>query len=351
MRRPLTRISPSGRRSGLTLLEVILGLAVMAFVLGVATLYLHRQASTMSSSTRDSGMMHRAEIMLDEIADDLRFAKGDVPTAWLTEDLNAGASAFLELDTTLPFPDSGTLLLQPGSPQVERIDYAAIDPGSGRLLMLGRGSACTTEGDHPAGTAVLWAPAATAIDDQDAPDAAFFDGASQELLGDVFFRGDGSGFAFRVPVDPAGGQDYFDASGEIQWGAVVDGAGTPDGRACFRFTPVAKIEESARGADLNGDGDEDDTFDLGQISKRVWDSNAGGASGFEVALCPPMVLQEVCRWGADLDADGLDDPIFLWEPASSRLRIRLFLLDAGRDGAPVVRTSEVSYFLRNGVDQ
>ena len=335
----------------MTLIEVILGLSVMAFVMGVATLYLHRQASTLTRVTRDSNLMQRAEIMLDEIASDLRYARGDVPQAWLTSDLGSADVVALELDSTAPFPDSGTLLLQPGTAQVERLSYAALDPGALRLSTLTRGAQCTTGNPHPSGTAVLWAPAATAIDDQVAPDPSFFEGISRELTGDVFFRGDGTGFAYRVPIDPTGGNDYLDASGEIQWGVSVDGAPTLDGRACFVFEPVATIQEAARGADLNGDGDQNDTFDLGQVRKRVWDAAVGGASGIEVSLCPPMVLQETCNWGGDLDDDGFAAPIFLWEPETARLRIRLFLLDAGRDGVPRVRVSEVSHFLRNGVDQ
>lgn len=335
----------------MTLLEVILGLSVMAFVLGVATLYLHRQALTLTSVTRDTHLVQRAQVMMDEIAQDLRFARGDEPTAWLTDDLTVDEAAALRLDSTLPFPEGGTLLLQPGTIDEERIAFEALDPGTNRLLTLQRGSRCSTAAVHPAGTPVTWAASATAIDDQVAPAAEFYDGRSQELFGPVFYRGDGSGFAFRLPVDPAGGEDYFDAAGEIQWGAQVDGAPSLTGRACFSFTPVAVVRENARGVDLNGDGDLADTFDLGQITRQVWDGTLGGASGSTVAICPPMILQETCNWGGDLDGDGFEDPIFLWEPSSSRLRIRLFLLDAGDKGLPLVRTSEVAFFLRNGIDQ
>ena len=334
----------------MTLLEVTLALSALAFILGVATLYLHQQAGALTTVTRDSSLMHRAEVMLDSIGNDLRFARGDVPQGWLTFGLAAADSGFLELDSTLPFPDRGTLLLEPGTPEVERIGYGFLDPGNKRLGALIRGEQCTTAGSHPAGVPVLWAAAGTAIEDQTTLDPSFFDGISQELTGPVLYRGDGTGFCYRLPVDPSGGEDYFDDAGDVQWGVDVDGVVTLDGRACFYFSPVAVIQEAARGADLNGDGDQVDSFDLGQIMKRVWNSSLGSTSGFDVALCPPMILQEVCNWGSDLDGDASNDPIFLWEPKTSRLRIRLFLLDGSRNGTPVVRTSEVSYFLRNGAD-
>jgi len=341
---------PRSKREGWTLIEVIIALTMMAMILGVATMYLHNQANALATVSRDTSLMQRTSAMLDVVAQDLRFACGSVPQAWLTQDLLDSDEGFIELDTTRSFPDRGTLLIEPGTPQEERITYLTLNPAQDRLELLGRGELCTAAHTHWAGTAVLWAPSATAIQDQVAPNPDFFDGISLELAGQVFYRGDGSGFAYRVPVDPTGGEDYFDDDGAIQWGAIVDGIATLDGYACLHFEPVAQVLEATRNADLNGDGDLSDSFDLGQIRKHVWMATGGGGSQ-NVALCPPMVLQETCAYGRDLNGDGFDDPIFLWEPDTSRLRIRLFVLDGNRDRSTVVRMTETSYFLRNGLDQ
>ncbi len=338
------------KRAGWSLIEVMIAMTLLAVILGVAAMYLHHQASSLVSISRKTAFMQRASIMLDNVAQELRFARGDVPRAWLTQDLAVDEEGFIMLDTTMPFPARGTLLLEPGTAQEERIAYETLDPALERLGTLGRGALCTAPSSHLAGTPVLWALSATAIQDQVAPDPSFFDGIAREMTGQVFYRGDGTGFTYRIPVDPTGGENYFDDDGAIQWGAIVGGNADTDGRACFYFAPVAQVQEAARNVDLNQDGDLVDSFDLGQIRKQVWSATGVGGTTTDVALCPPMVLQEVCAYGADLDNDGFDDPIFLWEPDSSRLRIRLFILDGNANQSSLTRMTEVSFFLRNGLD-
>ena len=48
-----------------------------------------------------------------------------------------------------------------------------------------------------------------------------------------------------------------------------------------------------------------------------------------------------------MDGDGFEDPIFLWDPATRELRVRLFILGMSVDEVPIVRRVEAAQFLRN----
>jgi hypothetical protein len=59
------------------------------------------------------------------------------------------------------------------------------------------------------------------------------------------------------------------------------------------------------------------------------------------------VLQERCNRGGDLDGDGFDDPLFLWDPMARRLHVRIFVLGNGVEEMPLVRRVESVIYLRN----
>ena len=99
--------------------------------------------------------------------------------------------------------------------------------------------------------------------------------------------------------------------------------------------------------DLNGDGDRTDTFELGQIRARAWDTANPAVPASDIGLGPPVILQELCAHGRDLDGDGYDDPIFLWNPAEGRLHVRLFVLGRSKGEVPAVRKVETTIYLRN----
>ncbi|MEZ6020169.1 MAG: hypothetical protein R3F17_08725 [Planctomycetota bacterium] len=100
--------------------------------------------------------------------------------------------------------------------------------------------------------------------------------------------------------------------------------------------------------DLNLDGDTADTFDVGQIMLLRWDAMANGAADTEVALCPPIVLQEVCNYGADLNNDGFEDPMFLWDPTDGSLRVQLFIVSGTHNGRAQLSRTATTIYLRNG---
>ena len=339
------------KTTGLTLVEVMIATAIFAILMVAATVNVHRDSEALGSLARRSALEIKADVMIDQIERRLEFAQGGTGQAWLQANVTAGDTDELVVDTTAGFPDQGILLLQPGTNNEERIGYLSFETAPISFTALARGQQCTVNSDHADGTLVRWADMAVVLDDQINPPVSFYDGVSQELIGQLFYRGDGTGFSFRVPTDPTGNMDFFDDAGDVQWGATVEGVDTLDGWSCLRFQPVAQITEAARGADFNADGDREDTFDLGRIVLRSWVTNDPSLPATEISLCPPMVLQEQCSWGSDLDNDGFQDPIFLWDPASGRLRLRLFLLTSNQRDIPEVRLVERAMFLRNGAQQ
>lgn len=337
----------TGTNGGMTLMDLTIGLAVVSVLMFAITVAIQREARSLMTVTRRTDTERRARVMLDRIESELEFAQAANPRARLTGDLGAGTGGPASVDTVAGFPDVGTLLIDAGEIDEERLDYALVEDAPARFSLLTRGVRCSGGASHDEGEQVLWSALARHIDDQTAPPAAQFDGVSQEFSGQVFFRGEGTGFSYRAPIDFDGDGDLYDGD-EISWGSVVQGVPTPNGWSAILFEPVAVVNEADRDFDLNGDGDRVDVFDLGRIRMRAWDpTNPGPVS--DIALCSPMVLQEQCNWGGDLDADGFADPMFLWDPLTGRIRIRLFLLTGADNDRPQLRTIETVTFLRNGL--
>ena len=185
-------------------------------------------------------------------------------------------------------------------------------------------------------------PSAAQVD----PPHEQWDGVARELEGPTYFRGDGTGFVFQVPTDPSGGHAFL-LDGQARWGATILGAAVPDGWSALDFEATHTLAESEAQSDLNADGDRDDLFDVGKLHLRAWDPAHPEAPAQDVGLGPEVVLQEHCNWGADLDGDGFDDPIFLWSAAARRLHVRLFCVCQAGGGKYLVRRSETTVFLRN----
>ena len=335
-------------RTGLTLLEVVIATAIFTVLMVTATLNVNRDARALRSLARKTSLEMKADVMINRIESELEFAQAATVQAWLQAELTAGETRTISVDTVLGFPDQGTLLFEPGTVREERIRYESFGLAPNAFETLSRQQRCSLSSPHANGTLVRWSDSAIVLEDQINPPAAFYDGASQELLGLLFFRGDGTGFSYRVPTDPTGNMNFFDAAGAVTWGATVQGQPLLAGWSSLVFVPVAVVSEATRGFDLNGDGDQIDTFDLGRISMRAWDTSNPNTAATQIGLCPPMVLQEQCNWGSDLDNDGFQDPIFLWDPRSGRLRVRIFLLTSTELEVPEVRLIERAMFLRNG---
>ena len=340
-------IAWTGRR-GLTLVELTVSVLLIALVMGAVTMALDRDTRGLAQMTRKSFVEEQLAIAADRIEQELRYAIAFEPQTLLDGDAGAGDTASLAVLDNEGFPDGGALLVRPGTASEERIGYDGLGLGPDLFLNLERGDECTAPAAHLDGGTVLWSGSAFAIENQINPAAEFFDGQSMEFGGPVFYRGDGWGFVYRRPCDPAGNREYLDALGEVQWGSRVNGVNTLDGWSCLYFEPSTVLTEAQRGSDLNADGDQNDTFELGRLRMRSWNAANPAAQTTDVALCPPVILQEQCARGADLDGDGFEDPVFLWDAETSRLRLRLFYLTSTEATLEPVRSMNVAFFLRNG---
>jgi prepilin-type N-terminal cleavage/methylation domain-containing protein len=333
-------------RAGLTLLEILISVALLAIVLSAALLAMDRESRALRSMSKASSLETRAQMLLSSLEEILTQAAGFSPETTVAATLGASGTAQVFVSSQLGFPDTGVLILDRGQASEERIQYASFNPGAISFTGLTRALQCTTNKVHVVGSSVLWSGLAAPISNQTNPPASTWDGRARELTGPVFFTGDGTGFSYRVPVDPAGGTQYF-VNGQVTWGANLGSVPSINGWTALYFEPVGTITELQVGIDINHDGDRADTFDVGRIRLRTWNITDPNERAFDVALCPAMILQERCNWGGDLNGDGFADPIFLWMPTLQSLHVRLSVLTSSAGTRPTVTQCETVVFLRN----
>lgn len=334
-------------RAGGLLMETVVAVSLFAVVLLASMAMVESGRRFSSSSMQITAVEDLAQQMLFRMERELASATGSAPKVSLPGPLDAGEAAGVTVSSTQGFPPRGTLVLERGTQREERIAYTGL-AGGNRFTGLLRGQQCTNDVRHPGddGRDHLWGGLAEPLSNQEAPGAGDYDGIALEEGQPVFFRGDGTGFSYRVPVDPSGADNPL-AGHDLFFGADVRGVGpTTHGWMALVFEPSGAYEEATTGDDVNKDGDAADVFELGQMRRLTWDTRAPEALE-ELGLGPASVLQERCNRGGDLDGDGFADPLFLWSPEASLLHVRLFLLGAGRDDMPVVRKVEAVMFLRN----
>lgn len=334
--------------AGFTLVEGMIASAIMGGVLLGAYGLLARDRQLTGSTLSIGTAEQKAQAMLRALESELVDARGAIPRTQTITSLGSSDTSAIRVVSTAGFPDQGWLIVDRGNASVERVRYGELASDGSEFQDLQRAEQCTEATTHGDGADVLWAGCAYACPVQPSPEA-LRDGRALVGGRTVDFLGDGTGFSFRVPTDPAGGTDYFE-NGEIRWGSTVDGTPLESGWSALWFQPAWVLAESVSGTDLNGDGDTLDLFDVGQIKRRAWDTSDPDRPVREVALGPTIVMQERCNWGGDLDADGFDDPLFLWDEANRRLHVRVFVLGLSSGNSPLVRRVETSVFLRNDAE-
>ncbi len=336
-----------GERDARSLLETVVAVTLFSVVM-LSSIALVESGRRFSSSTMQiTSVEDLAQQMLFHMEHELASATGSAPKFSLPDPLTAGEVAGFGVSSTLGFPPHGTLLLERGTAREERITYTGL-AGATRFEGLTRGAQCSAGIDHPGddGTDHLWCGLAEPLADQGAPPAGDYDGIALEDGQPVYFRGDGTGFSYRVPVDPSGGNNPLDGHDLLFGAQPSGGAPTTNGWMAIVFEPSSVYEEAPTGDDLNHDGDTLDVFDIGQLRRLTWDTTDPTRVD-ELGLGPSSVIQERCNQGGDLDGDGFADPLFLWNSETNLLHVRLFLLGAARNDMPVVRKVESVLFLRN----
>lgn len=337
-------------RAGMTLLEMTFASAIISVILLSSFALLGRDSHLAHSTLGISIAEMKAQQMLRKVEGELSDVRGATLNAIITAECGANQTSFLQVDSTLGFPDEGMLLIARGTPNEERVRYSGLNAAGRRFLNLERGLDCTGASTQTRNTDVMWIGLAEPIELQNNPPANLWDGVAMEPTGPTFFRGDGAGFSYRGPTDVTGGTNYLNGD-DIQWGATVNNVPTATGWEAITYVPRFTYVEAETNDDINRDGDFEDTFDVGQLRRRVWDTSNPGAPALDIGLGPTNLLQERCDWGSDLDNDGFDDPMFLWDPGMKRLHIRLFVLGTGRKDIPIVRRVESMVFLRNHVQE
>lgn len=345
-RRTSTALLPVPSRAGGVLIETLIAVSLFAVVLLTSMAMVDSGRRFSRSTIQITTVEDLAQQMLFRMERELATATGAVPRFALPGPVTAGETAGMNVSSTAGFPPRGELLLDRGTAREERVAYATL-AGAARFADLTRGTQCTTASDHAGDDGVdqLWAGLAEPLANQVDPGPGEYDGIALEDGVEVFFRGDGTGFSYRVPVDPSGGDNPL-VGHDLNWGAVVGGIPTVDGWMALVFEAESAFEEAPAREDVNGDGDQTDVFDVGQIRRLIWDASAPDFVE-DLGLGPSNVLQERCNRGGDLDGDGFDDPLFLWDAETNLLHARLFLLGATNHDLPVVRKVESVMFLRN----
>ena len=342
---PLARRS---RRAGGLLVETLIAITLFSVVL-LSSMAVVQSGRRFSSSTMQIATVEDlAQQMLFRMESELASATGTTPKLSLPGPFGAGEVNLLNVSSTIGFPPHGCLLLDRGTAREERVEYDSI-ASTTAFAGLKRGTHCTTASDHPGSDGVdqLWCGVAEPLENQLDPSPSDYDGRALEDGTPVYYRGDGTGFSYRLPVDPSGGNNPLNGH-DLFWGAVVPEVGaTTNGWMALVFEAKNTYAEAVTHDDINKDGDKTDVFDVGQIRRLTWDTTDPNHHVEDLGLGPTNVIQERCAGGGDLDGDGFGDPLFLWNGSTNLLHVRLFLLAAGTQGMPVVRKVESVMFLRN----
>lgn len=337
-------IFQAGRRSGalrrgVTLLELLFATGIATLMLLTSLSMLEHDGNLSRSTLGISVTEVRAQELLYKLERELADSRGATPIAELTRVLTGGQTDEMLVDSTLGFPDRGILLIHRGTSLEERLSYDGAGGGGVRFMGLERGLQCTGDFTHDRPAAILWAALGEVLQNQSNPPASAWDGRAMEFETPTFFRGDGTGFSYRIPVGVLGD--------DIQWGARMNNGLNPDAWHALVYVPQYQLVEADTGDDLNRDGDLVDVYDVGQIRRRSWDTTNPAIPANDLGMGPTVILQEQCNWGGDLDGDGFDDPIFLWNEVRRMLHVRLFVIGNAVRGVPIVRQVESTVFMRN----
>jgi hypothetical protein len=327
-----------------TVVELAFAVSLLGLLTIVVAFGMERQLRGLGAVTAEANHGLSAAAVFDRVVQELRLARVVSGSSLLSSGIGA-ADTELELDSSLGFPPSGFLVLDPGSDSAELVAYGALGEDGRELRLLSRGQQGTTASAHSAGTPVFWQGTARALADQDDPDEDRFDGRALTRNGPVFYAGDGTGVAFQVPVRLGAGAGFFDAEGQATFGAVIDGAASARGVCAFCFEAAGSAQEALLALDINRDGDLEDRFDLGHLRMTLWDSADPDSAPIDAVVSPDFILQESEAYGSDLDNDGLTDPLFLLDADATLLQMRCFVLVQTR-GEPRVLQEERSVLLQ-----
>ena len=144
---PLERAPERAR--GFTLVELSMALSIVAGMLVATAAALHRRAAELAGGERADASEHAVGEVLADIGRRLENGGCRIPSTTLGAALGGHRSEAVRLTDVSGLPPAGTIIVDPGTPNEERIGYAAVDRGSNTLLQVERG---LPGQDHAAGT-------------------------------------------------------------------------------------------------------------------------------------------------------------------------------------------------------
>lgn len=329
----------------MTLVEMVVAAGILAALLLAALRAMDSSRSMLATSTARVDAGRKTRTLLDRLRAETARAMVEVPRTFSVATIAPNQTGLSAVDLD-GFPPTGAAVLEPASASRELVMYDSRT--TSRLEGLLRGAGCGSPSAHTVSSEVHWAGAATVLTDRFSPPPTALDGWSVAPSGGpaLPFRGTGTGVCFRVPTDPAGAEDYLDGT-DVRWGTRIREADLADGYAAFAFEPLSLFDETESNVDVNSDGDLSDKFDVGRIVLWKWSAGAPADNPLSVPIGPSTVLQERCNWGADLNGDGFDDPIFLWDPLTQSLTVNLSTLVPVAGEQPQILRASVVLFLRN----
>ena len=337
-------------QAGIGLIEASIAITLLAVTIMATFSLLDSSRRFASSSLEAAAVADLAQDLVYDVERELTGAAFYIPAAPLVLDLAANDTSAASLASTAGFPPMGEIVIDRGGALEEVVSYTSLHADGTQLLGLSRAQACTQGAAHLAGPGdVLWRGLAELIDDQGTPPASAYDGSAQGEEGLEYFRGQGTGLVYRIPIDTTGSGSVLDEN-TLQWGAVLNEFGpTTDGYVAIYYSPRDTYDENIHGFDVNRDGDTEDVFDIGQLRRVTWDAS-DPTHMEDIGIGPSAILQEQCAWGSDLNGDQAEDPMFLVNETRRTLHMRFYLIGRSNPQLPIIQHVESVVYLRNDPD-
>ena len=192
-------------RRGVGLLEATIAVTLLAVAVFATFSLLDSSRRFADASLEVSSAEGLLQDLIHDIGRELSSAAVYTPESQLIATLDAGDVTGVTLNASTGFPPTGWIVLERGTANEEVVRYTGMEAAGQRLTGLTRGVGCTEDATHaPSNVNVLWRGMAELLDDQTNPPAGSYDGVALGEEGDEFFRGQGSGLVYQLPIDTGG---------------------------------------------------------------------------------------------------------------------------------------------------
>ena len=161
----------------------------------------------------------------------------------------------------------------------------------------------------------------------------------------------GDSFTYSVPMKDVDGRPVLDANGAFQFGTGYPGAFTVGATYTIVFIAGTRsedtIKESVLGQDVNGDGDIDDTFEVGTLRQTCSDNTAylrtlGGLVVRDTGVGAKMFLKQGENF-QDTNLNGIYDATESYQDANGNSLFDIGISTEVMFIDPDLKTSKISF--------